>query len=917
MPLGRPPICWSPIRWLLIVLASSANVDLGRLLLDLLIVLVAAKLAAELAERLRVAAVLGEIAAGILLGPSVFGLIQTTGDRGVSISLLAEIGVLLLLLSVGMEMDLAELVKVGRASLLVAVAGVIAPFAAGIATGLAFGESTNTSIFLGAALTATSVGITARVFGDLRALASIEARIVLGAAVADDVLGLVILTVVVKAVTGEGIGFGVVAGTLGLALAFLVATGVVGLLVVPPVLRTIDRFAKSSATLTVSALAVTLAFAALADVSKLAFIIGAFMAGLAIGRSEHRERIARDLGTVGNVFIPIFFLQIGINADIAAMAKPSVLIFAGVMSVVAVVGKLVSAVGAFGTRADKLLIGIGMIPRGEVGLIFASIGLASGVLDADLYGALLLVVLVTTIVTPPLLRLRLGVTVARTARDLAPPTDEPPEGWITIEAGVIELHGNPPITAIVHLALTTATMATLATPGEALLSWFSARRHDPLSWNPDETPSLVALLRADEVRAWRFLDVTGVLERALPEVAAAMARRRADMSDLDPLGALRFPTVDRLHELTHTQEFASDRDEPHEALVLAAMVHDVCRTREEALSLASRLSRETDAQRVVSLIADADLFRAGVRERPAFDKTEILQLATHLAGADHARDAYLLAIALGDLPNHHRGALDQRYDLVCEALDHPELTGTNATNLAGVRRVAAQRMLTDEAAIERLRLAPASYLLTHEPEEIARQAELVEPLPRAGIVRVAVSAQPTRDYWKIDIACRDADGLLARLTDVLTVHRFDITSADIATWPDGAVLDSFTVRSSVQPDANELAANMEARLRKPLRATPKPQLEVTFDNEALPWHTSCIVDGPDEQGVLQAVSAAFAATKIVVHSARIGSLNGRVADRFTVTDRLGRKLDLASMNRTRAALKRTDKTFTRTKHARN
>ena len=899
------------------VLAASGSVDLGRLLLDLLIVLVAAKLAAELAERLRVAAVLGEIAAGVLLGPSVFGLVETAGDRGVSISLLAEIGVLLLLLSVGMEMDLGELLKVGRASMLVAVVGVVAPFAAGTATGLAFGESTNTSIFFGAALTATSVGITARVFGDLRALASIEARIVLGAAVADDVLGLVILTVVVKAVTGEGIGVGVVASTLGLALAFLIATGVVGLLVVPPVLRVIDRVAKSSATMTIAALATTLAFAALADVSNLAFIIGAFMAGLAIGRSEHRERIARDLGTVGNIFIPIFFLQIGLNTDIAAMAKPSVLIFAGAMSVVAVGGKLLSAVGASGTRADKLLLGIGMIPRGEVGLIFASIGLASGVLDADLYGALLLVVLLTTIITPPLLRLRLGATTSRSASDLAPPTDEPPEGWITIEAGIIELHGNPPLSAIVHLALTTATMATLATPGESLLNWFSARRHDPLSWNPDETPSLVDLLRADEVRAWRFLDVTGVLERALPEVADAMARRRADMSDLDPLGALRFPTVDRLHELTGASDFSSDRDEPHEALVLAAMVHDVCRAPDEELSLASRLCRETDARLVVSLIADANLFRAGAREPPAFDNTEILQLATHLASADHARDAYLLALALGDIAKHHRGALDQRYDLVCEALDHPELTGTNATNLAGVRRVAAQRLLTDEAAIERLWLAPASYLLTHEPEEIARQAQLVEPLPRAGVVRVAVSAQATSDFWKIDIACRDADGLLARLTDVLTAHGFDITSADIATWPDGAVLDSFTVQSTVQPNASELATSMEARLRKPLRAVPKPQLELTFDNEALPWHTSCSVDGPDEHGVLQAVSAAFAATKVVVHSARVGSLNGNVSDRFTVTDRLGRKLDLAAMNRTRAALKRTDKTFTRTKHSRN
>ena len=176
------------------MIAATDGVDLARLLLDLLIVLAAAKLLAELAERVRVPAVLGEILAGILIGPSVLGLVDITDTRGVSLTMLAEIGVLLLLLQVGMEMDLVELRKVGATSLVVAVIGVVAPFASGMAVALAFGESTNTAIFIGAALTATSVGITARVFGDLHALATTEARVVLGAAVADDVLGLVILS---------------------------------------------------------------------------------------------------------------------------------------------------------------------------------------------------------------------------------------------------------------------------------------------------------------------------------------------------------------------------------------------------------------------------------------------------------------------------------------------------------------------------------------------------------------------------------------------------------------------------------------------------------------------------------------------------------------------------------------------------
>ena len=386
------------------------TVDLARLLLDLLIVIAAAKLAAEGAERIGVPAVLGEIVAGILVGPSVLGLVELPGERGVSLGMLAELGVLLLLVQVGMEMDLAELGRVGRASMLVAIVGVAVPFVAGAGAGVGLGFDTETAVFLGAALTATSVGITARVFGDLRALATTEARIVLGAAVADDVLGLIILTVVVKVVTGDSVTVGVVASTVLIALAFLIGSGVVGVLVVPRLLRAIDRGSRSGATLTAAALVIVLGLAVVADVAQLAFIIGAFMAGLAIGRSEQQERIAADLGSLGGVLIPVFFVLIGVNADLGAMFRPSVLVDAAVLLAIAIAGKIVSAYGASGMRVDRLLVGLGMIPRGEVGLIFASIGLAQGVLDDELYGALLLVVLVTTVVTPPLLRWRIGAT---------------------------------------------------------------------------------------------------------------------------------------------------------------------------------------------------------------------------------------------------------------------------------------------------------------------------------------------------------------------------------------------------------------------------------------------------------------------------------------------------------------------------
>ena len=880
------------------MIATETGVDLARLLLDLLIVIGAAKLAAELAERMRIPAVLGEILAGVAIGPSGFGLVTLAGDRGVSLSLLAEIGVLLLLLQVGMEMDLKELGKVGKASLLVAIAGVVVPFAAGTGVGLLFGESTNTAVFIGAALTATSVGITARVFGDLRALATTEARIVLGAAVADDVLGLVILTVVVKVVTGGSVGVGTIASTVGLALAFLLVTGVVGIFGVPKVLDIVHRRSVSPATVTVAALVITIGFAELADSAKLAFIIGAFMAGLGLGRSKQHDRIARDLGAVGNILIPVFFAQIGINTDLDAMFKPSVLGLAAALCVVGVAGKLAAAVGTFGTPVDKLLVGLGMIPRGEVGLIFASIGLTNGVLDADQHGGLILVVLFTTIITPPLLRWRLGSTAAV---DHAESTPEPAEGWLTIAASRVQLNGVPPSELTVPLALRTAALTDTATPSDHLLDWFGTHRAATISWDQSDTTRLVRLLRDDNPRAWRFLDLTGVLERALPEVATAMARRRADLGDLDPMAALRFQVVDRLDSLAHQIGLPSDD------LMIAALIADVCDDVDfeldgAASSLARRLVPDDEAGRTVAIIRDAHMLRAGTREPTAFARSEILQLATHLASAAHARDAHILALAMGGLPIWQREALDERLRLVVEALEHPEVTGSEANNLAGARRLAAEHLLTDEAPIERLRFATNSFLLSHEPEELARQARLVEPLPRAGAVRVSVTPEPEPDHWKIDVACRDTDALLAHLAEVFTAHRLDILSAGIATWPDGAVLDSFVVRSKLRPPAKQLALAFEAALKSRLALTPMPELTLTFDNAALPWHTSVAVGGPDRLGTLQAVTAAFAAADVVVHTARVVTIGDQVNDRFAVSDRVGRKLADDSIERVRRVL---------------
>ena len=684
------------------------------MLLDLLIVVLVARLLAEMAERLGVPAVLGEICAGILIGPSVLGVVELGGDRGVSIGVIAEIGVLLLLMQVGMEMDIGELRKVGGSSMLVALIGVVVPFAGGAIAGVALGESGNTAIFLGAALTATSVGITARVFGDLRALATTEARVVLGAAVADDVLGLVILTVVVKVVTGGSVGVGTVVGTLGLALGFLLFTGVVGLLFVPRLLDTIHRRASSPATVVVAAFGVTLAFAELADAAKLAFIIGAFMAGLALGTSEHHERVSRDLGAVGNILIPVFFVHIGIHADIDAMTRPSVVGLAAVLTAVGIVGKLVAALGARRGSADRLIIGLGMIPRGEVGLIFASIGLSSGVLDPDLYGALLVVVLVTTLMTPPLLRLRIGRSLSQLTADAGNRAPAPIGGWLEVVDDMVQLRSIPPVSETVPIALRVAELVDAARPSDELLTWFGQHRLAELTWEADDTEALLRLLRSADSRVWRFLEVTAVLERALPELAAALVRRRGDMWDLDPLGSMRFPTIERLGAI----EPGVCDDE----LLLGGLAIDICSGTTGnrcAADLMLRLGRLGDAERIAGLVADARLLHHGVGQLHALEQPELLQLATHFATTAHARRAFILARSIGDLPTWQSEALDERCELITQALEHPDVIGIGSSNVAGARLRAAERLAANPDVIERLRHATMAYLLTHDPAELA------------------------------------------------------------------------------------------------------------------------------------------------------------------------------------------------------
>ena len=602
----------------------------GRVLLDILILLVAAKAAAEVAERVNLPAVLGEIVAGIAIGPSALGWVHPNEVLHV----LAELGVILLLVQVGMETDIRELGRVGRTSLAVAVVGVVLPFALGWGTSSALGHGGMQAVFIGAALTATSVGITARVFGDLRALAMTESRIVLGAAVADDVFGLIILTVVARAATDGSVDVNGLLILIGGAIAFLAAAGAASVIGAPRVFAAIHRRARSSGTLLALALAFALGIAELATLAKLAPIIGAFLAGIALGRSAQGERIGHELAPLGHIFVPVFFLSIGLEADLAALAKPSVIALALALTAVGVIGKVVAGWAARESSLDRLLIGLGMIPRGEVGLIFASIGRATGVLDGDLYAAIILVVLLTTIATPPLLRWRVERVrrSARTAITGSPPVVPPSGGWLTLE-GDVDLVAIPPATLMLSVALEAATHLDTRPPGTELLAWLARHNDERVEWSRTDRELLWSVLRNRDPRAWRFLEATGVLAAALPELSDALDRRRHDPTQLDALGALRWPVTERLV----AEDAELDRLVHPERVLVAALAFDVSGDTDPARAaqaLSARLGLDhADEIGVARLIADRSLL---------LGTTDVVAVASHLADRDELAELRVL-----------------------------------------------------------------------------------------------------------------------------------------------------------------------------------------------------------------------------------------------------------------------------------
>lgn len=420
--------------------APDGTLVLAGVLLSLIAIYIASKVGGELCSRINLPPVLGELLGGVVVGTSalqllvfpdtgalasdslIMNLLERSTDlnpeeaesvfeaQSEVITILSELGVIILLFEIGLESDLQELIRVGPQAAIVAVVGVIAPFVAGTAGLLyIFDIPTVPAVFAGAALTATSIGITAKVLSELGRLSAKEGQIIIGAAVLDDILGIVILAVVASLVKTGEIQVGNILYLVASAGAFLIGVIIVGRFLGSYFVGLVNQM-NTRGKLLLMALVVAFTLAYVATIIQLEAILGAFAAGLVLAETEKRKELEEQVSPVADIFVPVFFVYVGAKTDLSVL-NPFVpsnregLILAAFLILVAIVGKAISGFTILGQpELNKLSIGVGMIPRGEVGLVFAGVGSASGALSESTDAAIIVMVILTTFIAPPLLR---------------------------------------------------------------------------------------------------------------------------------------------------------------------------------------------------------------------------------------------------------------------------------------------------------------------------------------------------------------------------------------------------------------------------------------------------------------------------------------------------------------------------------
>jgi Kef-type K+ transport system membrane component KefB len=424
--------------------AENAPIVLTSVLLSLVVIYLASKLGAEAAQKFDFPPVLGELVAGVIVGVSALHLvIFPEGDLSASdsllmtviqwlnhlspdalghvfeaqsevVSVLAELGVIVLLFEIGLESDIRQLKEVGVQATVVACVGVAVPFALGtVGLMMLFHVAAIPAIFAGAALTATSIGITSKVLSELGQLKSKEGQIIVGAAVIDDILGIIVLAVVASlAKTGEIDVLNVIYLIVS-ATAFLVGSILLGGIFNKSFVKIVDNL-KTRGNVLIPALIFAFFMAFIGNAIHLEAILGAFAAGLVLDETDARNELDELVKPIADFLVPIFFVTVGARADLGVL-NPAIpenragLLIATFLMVVAIFGKIVTGWAVFGQPGiNRLAIGVGMIPRGEVGLVFAGIGSASGVLDKPLEVSIIIMVILTTFLAPPFLRIAFG-----------------------------------------------------------------------------------------------------------------------------------------------------------------------------------------------------------------------------------------------------------------------------------------------------------------------------------------------------------------------------------------------------------------------------------------------------------------------------------------------------------------------------
>jgi Kef-type K+ transport system membrane component KefB len=385
----------------------------NEILFALFIVFVAAQVGAEIAQRLKLPGVVGEIAAGCVIGPSLLGWITPEQiATGTPLDVLSEIGVVLLLFSVGLETRLEDLKKVGRSAFLVGVLGVLLPFAMGGVWAHVSGFDWGKSMFVAAAFVATSAGITARVLQELGVLQRVESKVILGAAVIDDILAMLLLGVVVSLQGGEGFNPSHLVMVLAGAIGFIAVIGWGGTRVMRWNSTWLEKPRNVHSPLLI-VLALCLGLAYVSTLFGLAAIIGAFLAGMIASETRQQHTLEQQIQPLLSLLTPFFFVLTGSKIDLHQLANVDALILLGVATLIAIISKLLGGfLGALSLgRAGAAIVGFGMVPRGEVGVVIASLGLAAGVFNDQMYAIIVAMSLLTAMVTPPILALLLKRTM--------------------------------------------------------------------------------------------------------------------------------------------------------------------------------------------------------------------------------------------------------------------------------------------------------------------------------------------------------------------------------------------------------------------------------------------------------------------------------------------------------------------------